>query len=185
MLLALVHGALSHQRHGQLVGIVGALILAEPFGLSLGRGHAGELGLMWRRLAAGASLIALIALGVRMSLPVDPQYSGKAFAAILDRLPPSFQAAPVLNEYRFGGQLIFNGIRPFIDSRADLYGDTFLSRYGRIVALDRAELERTLSEYKITWAIFPADNPVVRLLDLEPGWRRLIEDDSIVIQARH
>ncbi len=87
------------------------------------------------------------------------------FSAALEAVPFSLRAQPVLNEYGLGGQLIFNGVRPFIDSRADLYGDEFLARYRRIDAADRAELERTLSEYHITWTIFPASHPVVSVMD--------------------
>ena len=99
-------------------------------------------------------------------------------------MPLSLRAQPVLNEYGLGGQLIFNGVRPFIDSRADLYGDEFLARYRRLNAADRAELERTLSEYHITWTIFPAGHPIVSVMDERAGWRRLVDADGIVIHAR-
>ncbi len=38
MLLGLIHGALSHARNEQLLGLLGMLILAEPLGASLARG---------------------------------------------------------------------------------------------------------------------------------------------------
>ncbi len=184
ILLGLIHGALSHARHEQLLGIVGVLIVAEPFGASLGRGCAEASRRAWRSLAAGAALVALVALAGRIALPLGPERSGAAFAALLDRVPPALRARPVLNEYGLGGQLIFDGVRPFIDGRADLYGDAFLMRYQRIVAPDRAELERALVEYGIVWTIFPANHPVVQVLDQEPGWRRLVAGDGIVIHAR-
>jgi hypothetical protein len=184
MLLGLIHGALSHVRHEQLLGIVGVLILAEPFGICLARGRAEALGWGWRRLAAGAVLIALTALGGRLALPLGPDRTGAAFATTLDHVPPSLREQPVLNEYGLGGQLIFDGVRPFIDSRADLYGDAFLIRYRRIVVPDRAELERALSEYKIVWTIFRSDHPIIQMLDQEPGWRRLAEGNGIVIHVR-
>lgn len=189
ILLGLVHGALSHIRHQQLLGIVGVLVLAEPFGSSPGRGGAEAAGdfvarRAWRRLIPCAALVALAALAGRMALPLGPERSGAAFAATLDRLPPSLRARPVLNEYSLGGSLIFNGIRPFIDSRADLYGDAFLTRYSRIIRPDRAELARALSDYGIAWTIFPAASPLVGVLDHEPGWRRLVKADGIVIHTR-
>jgi hypothetical protein len=184
ILLGLVHGALLHARHQQLLGIVGALVLAESFGTSLACGPAAASGRVWRRLAPCAVLVALAALAGRMALPLGPERSGAAFAHTLDRLPPSLRAQPVLNDYSLGGKLIFNRIRPFIDSRADLYGDAFLTRYSRIVAPDRAEFERTLAEYGIMWTIFPAGNPLVQVLDEEPGWRRLVEEGGIVIHTR-
>jgi hypothetical protein len=182
--LGLVHGALSHTRHQQLLGIVGALVLAEPFGASLTCRCAEASGRAWRRLAPCAALAALAALTGRMALPLAPEHTGAAFAAMLDRLPPGLRARPVLNEYSFGGKLIYNGVRPFIDSRADLYGDAFLARYRQIILPDRAELARSRSEYGIVWTIFPAASPLVQVLDQDPGWRRLVEEDGIVIHTR-
>jgi hypothetical protein len=186
IILGLVHSALSHVRNEQLLGLVGALILAEPIGTSLGRGGAANLGTAaWRRLAAAAVLVTAVALAGRLAWPLNPERTGAAFAATLEQhVPPALRAKPVLNDYSLGGQLIFQGVRPFIDGRADLYGDTFLARYWRIILPDRDALHHALAEYGIAWTIFPADAPVVQLLDHEPGWRRLTEADGLVIHAR-
>jgi hypothetical protein len=235
MLLGLVHGALAHARNGQLLGLVGAVILAEALGACLRRGHAAD-GVAGpahaepraatalaapahavlpaaapsfaapsfavraaasiaakapptarRRLRAAtmaAGGLAIAALGARFALPLPPARTGAAFAATLAQLPAALRAAPVLNAYELGGALIFNGVRPFIDSRADLYGDDFLARYHRIVAPDRAALETTLARYRIAWTIFPAADPVVALLDQEPGWHRLLTRDGVAVQVR-
>jgi hypothetical protein len=183
MLLLLVHGALSHGRHQQLLGILGALILAEPLGRGLAPRGVAAAGAAWQALAAGSALLAVGALAVRMVLPLDPDRSGATFAAVLDRVPPALRARPVLNDYGLGGALIFNGVRPFIDSRADLYGDAFIGRYQDIVAPNRTTLERVLADYRIAWAIFPSQAPIVQLLDQEPGWRRLTETDGIAVFA--
>jgi hypothetical protein len=184
LFLGLVHAALSHSRNEQLLGLVGVLIVAEPMGASLGRGAAEPFGPAWRRLPAASVLLVLAALVVRFTLPLSPERTGAAFAATIDAVPPALRAQPVLNEYGLGGDLIFAGIRPFIDSRADLYGDAFLTRYHRIAAPDRTELDRTLSEYHIAWTIFPAGHPIVAVMDERPGWRRLIASDGIVIHVR-
>jgi hypothetical protein len=185
MLVGFIHGALSHARNGQLLGIVGGLILAEPFGRCLARDRVEAPDAAWLRPAAVVALVALTAaLAGRIALPLGPERTGAAFIATLELVPPSLRARPVLNEYGLGGELIFNGVRPFIDSRADLYGDAFLSHYRRIVSPDRAELERALSKYGIAWTIFPSDYPVVQILNQEPGWRRLVEVDGIVIHER-
>ncbi|HEX3399548.1 MAG TPA: hypothetical protein VHT74_04385 [Acetobacteraceae bacterium] len=184
MFLALIHGALSHARHGQLLAIVGTLILAEPFGASLGRGGAEAPGLAWRWCSVGAVLIAVTALVVRVSLPLAPERTGVTLATTLEAVPPLLRARPVLNEYGLGGQLIFNGVRPFIDGRTDLYGDTFVYRYHRAVSPDRSELERTLSDYRIEWTIFPSTHPIVAMMDGLPGWRRLVDAEGTVIHVR-
>jgi len=184
ILLGLIHGALLHARNEQLLGIVGVLILAEPLGRSLGRGRAQELGPPWRLGAFGAVMVAAIALALRIAVPLSPERTGAAFAAALELVPAELRGQPVLNEYGLGGELIFDGVRTFIDSRADLYGDAFLSRYRSIVAPDRGALDRALSEYGIAWTIFPVGDRIITLLDQEPGWRRLIEADGVVVHAR-
>jgi hypothetical protein len=80
--------------------------------------------------------------------------------------------------------LIFNGVRPFIDSRADLYGDAFLARYHRLAVADRTEINRTIREYSIAWTMFPSGHPMVQAMDGRPGWRRLVAANGIVIDAR-
>jgi hypothetical protein len=184
LFLGLVYAALSHGRNGQLLGIVGVLILAEPLGASLGRGAAKPLVRAWRHLSRAAAILAVAALPLRIAVPLDPDRSGAAFAATLGAVPPALRARPVLNEYGFGGQLIFAGIKPFIDSRADLYGDAFLMRYHRMAATDRGELDRTLSQYGIAWTIFPVSHPLVAVMDERTGWRRLVDTNGIVIHAR-
>ncbi len=184
LLLGLIHGALSHIRNEQLLGIAGALILAEPIGDNLGRGRSAVLHGAWRVMAAGAALIAIAALMVRLILPLSPDRTGATFQATLDAIPAALRRQPVLNEYSLGGLLIFNGVRPFVDSRADLYGDGFLTRYHRMISPDRAELERTLSEYGIAWTIFPAQQPVVAILDRLPSWHRLSGTGDIAVHVR-
>jgi hypothetical protein len=184
ILLALIHGALTHARNEQLLGIVGALVLAEPLGVSLGRGHAVTLGRRWRSLMTGTALLAAAALAIRVVLPLSPERTEAAFATTLENVPPSLRTKPVLNEYGLGGQLIFQGVRPFIDSRADLYGDAFLTQYRRIASPEQEALDRALSDYGIDWTIFPAGHRIIPLLDREPGWRRLIERGGLIIHVR-
>jgi hypothetical protein len=182
--LVLIHGALTHARNEQLLGIVGALILAEPLGSCLGRGRAVILGRRWYPLMAGTALLAVLALAIRILVPLNPERTEAAFAATLETVPPSLREKPVLNEYGLGGQLIFQGVRPFIDSRADLYGDGFLTRYRHIASPEQKALDDALSEYDIAWTIFPTGHRIIPLLDREPGWRRLIERYGLIIHVR-
>jgi hypothetical protein len=184
MLLGLIHGALTHARNEQLLGIAGVLILAEPLGVSLGRGCAVKLGAAWRHLAIGTALVAVIALVVRGAVPLGPDRTGADFAATMDHVPAPLRAKPVLNDYSLGGKLIFQNMRPFIDSRADLYGDAFLSRFRRIIWPEHDALESALSQYGIAWTIFPSTQRIVWMMDHEPGWHRLIEVDGLVIHVR-
>jgi hypothetical protein len=185
LLLGLIHFALAHGRYEQVLGIVGVLVLAEPLGASLARGGARASDRRWRYLSAGMTMVAVVALAARIALPLSPERTGAAFSATLDAVPPSLRAQPVLNEYGLGGQLIFAGVRPFIDGRADLYGGTFLGQYVvGITSGDHSALDRALSEYGIAWTVFPAGHAMIAVMDEKPGWRRLVDRNHTIIHVR-
>jgi hypothetical protein len=183
MFLGLVHGALAHARDEQLLAIVGAMILAEPLGATLRKGDAPAFGDVWRLAAAGGAILAAVALAARLVVPLRPETELAAFSAMLERLAPGLRARPVLNEYGLGGRLIFNRVAPFIDSRADLYGDAFITRYQAIITPRRVDLERALSEYGVCWTLFRSGDPIVAMLDDEPRWTRIVQANGLVIHV--
>ena len=91
---------------------------------------------------------------------------------------------PVLNDHAFGGYLIFQGIKVFIDGRADFYGDAFIKRYAQAVTLVSDQLPQLLDEYHIAWTLFAPERPAVQLLDHLPGWHRLYGDGVAVVHVR-
>jgi len=91
---------------------------------------------------------------------------------------------PVLNDYGFGGYLIFSGIAPFIDGRAELYGDDFFRQYVDAMLLQNGELPQLLDRYGIAWTLIEPQRPAVVLLDHLSGWRRLYADDVAVVHVR-
>ena len=181
LFLGLIHAALSHGRNEQLLGLAGTIILVEPLGRALGRGAAAPIPRFW---TAAAFALALAAVGARFVAPPGPDRGGAAIEAALDQLPPGFRTKPVLNEYGLGAGLIWHGVRPFIDSRADLYGDAFLTRYRLATWPDRAALDALLADFRIAWTIFPSGHPILSTLDSEPGWRRAIDAGGFVIHTR-
>jgi len=178
LLLGLLYLALAHLRHQMILAVIAPLLLAEPLGRD------------FKPLARAAQpivplcFVALLGLmiAVRTVWPVVRSDAPSTPASALSHVPAA--AGPVLNDYAFGGYLIFSGVRPFIDSRADLYGDAWLSRYAAIISPDRAALEETLRAFKIGWTIFNPASPAVPLLDSMPGWRRLYADGIAVIHIR-
>jgi len=195
MILLLLHMALSHERNTELLGFLSPLLIAKPLALHLRAlgGKARALGLdgtlpsMPRRAAAVTTLA--IVLG----------YFGTAFAFDLGGFHPNGRVAPeaalaavrnagitghVLNSEVLGGFLIFEGVPPFIDGRADMYGDDFMMRFK--IARDRSpdELAKLLKEYDVTWTIFPPDTEAVKFIDAMPGWTRLYSDENVVVQYR-
>jgi hypothetical protein len=185
LIIALIAMALQHSRHQALLGILAPMLLAKPIAAAVGAGSiAGE-----RRRAATTAIAvtvagALMIAAARLLAPIERVDSSSAPISALHAVPPDLRAKPVLNDYGFGGYLIFAHVRPFIDGRAELYGDAMLSLYGRLQAGDPAAVESTLERYAIAWTIFPPDARIVAILDRAPGWRRLYADSVAVVQAR-
>jgi len=183
LLLVLLHMALQHNRHVILAALVGAMVLAEPLGAAFQptKPEAEPVGAgAWLMFGIGA--FALIAL--RMAVPYVRSDDAVTPAAAIEHVPVALRAKPVLNEYGFGGYLIFRGIKPYIDSRADLYGDAFLEHYARIMRPDTAALDSTLRESHIAWTIQPPEGPLVAWLDARRDWKRLYADQFAVIHVR-
>ena len=94
--------------------------------------------------------------------------------------------ASVLNDYDFGGYLDFVGIAPFIDGRAELYGERYVLRHDRALSLQHLpDFLRLLEEYRsIQVTLLAPSTPAVGLLDRLPDWKRAYADDIAVVHMR-
>ncbi|MEI9990710.1 MAG: hypothetical protein WDM86_11785 [Rhizomicrobium sp.] len=178
LLLALAALAFLHARHQIVFAVAAPLLLAQPLARALGERREAA-----SRRPAALALIGVLALcALRLSLPVTRGDSPVTPASALADVPARLRTLPVLNDYAFGGYLIFSGVKPFIDSRAELYGEAALENYA---ALGRPDVLRaTLRRYAIRWSILSPSSPVVAELDATPGWRRLHADRYAVVQFR-
>ena len=187
ILIGVLHFALEHRRHQLLAGLVGGLVLAEPLGHALGAMPAVVQArkMAWKCLEWRA-LIVLIALltVIRIAQPVKNSVVPPSPAAALDHVPVDLAAMPVLNDVRFGGYLIYRGIRPFVDGRIELYEDKFMTEYLEMMLPDRMRLERTIKNRDIRWTVMPATSPAIAAMDTLPGWRRLYADQVAIVHVR-
>lgn len=158
------------------------LLLAEPLAAMMHQ-HGLPQRLRWTHVAAFAIVLAAFA-GLRLASPATRGDDGFTPASALAQVPAAILHAPVLNEPRFGGYLIFNDIRPFIDSRNAFYGEPFVLRYERMTRPDEDFLAASLIRYRIRWTIFAPGNPVVRAMDGMKGWHRLYSDPVAVVHVR-
>lgn len=183
LLLLLTYLAFKQVRHVLLFGITAPLLVAEPLGEALQRPLPKPP--VWARAAAIAAACAGLALaGLRLAWPVRLADSPVAPAAALSRVPDAVRAGPVFNAYAFGGYLIFEGVRPYIDSRAEVYGDPFRARYLRLASGDAALFARELEARRIDWTLLEPASPLIAVLDRTPGWRRLYSDRFAVVHVR-
>jgi len=179
ILLGLVWLALSHSRHQMLLGVTAPILLAAPLAASWpARSQSGNA-----LFASAAALGFLVLIAARLAFPVARGDDAVSPATAMAHIPRFVRETPVLNDYAFGGFLIWNGVKPFIDSRADLYGDIFLENYAAITEPDKDALAASLAYYHVRWTIFSAHAPVVKLLDATPGWHRFYADQLAVVHV--
>ncbi|MGH6890152.1 MAG: hypothetical protein ACREHF_13320 [Rhizomicrobium sp.] len=181
LILALAALWLQHARYGILLGITGAVLTAAPLAGALKSSPAMLERRAGARLAyASFAAMFVVLAALRVAWPVKHVDDS---AAALAAVPASVAKLPVFNNYAFGGLLIFDGIRPSVDSRADLYGDAWLDRYARAIDGDENTVNTLFRNYRIAWTMLEPGDPLVSALDRRPGWRRIYADAHTVIQA--
>lgn len=183
VVIGLLHFALAQIRNADLLAMLAPLYLAAPLGRKFG-GPTGDDAAGSSRgltLAAFAGLIAVSAAALARDIRPAPIITPQAAIAQADLA----KAGPVLNDYSFGGYLIFAGIPTFIDGRGELYGGPFIDRYNRAVALvDLGDFLKLLDEYKIGATLLAPRTPAVAMLDRLPQWQRVYSDDVAVVHKR-
>ena len=188
LLLGLLHLALSQRRHVDVLGLLGPLVLAQPLAAQVGSAEERADGpsASSSALASGVLMACLTALTLAFSTtgPWAPRAQNSpagALAAI-----KAHNAGPILNDYDYGGYLIYAGVRPFIDGRTDqLYGEAFLVRYYRAVTLSNLDdFVHLLDEYHIGATLLFPTTAAVGLLDRMDEWQRVYADDHAVVHVR-
>jgi len=193
VLLGLMHFALAQMRNADLLAVLAPIYLAAPlarqFGARAGDDAAGS--------ARGVNLTAfnmtafnmtalgmmIVATGLALARDVRPPPQNTPAAAVADA--DLAKAGPVLNDYSFGGYLVFAGIPTFIDGRGELYGGPFIARYNRDVSLaDLPDFLKLLDQHKFGATLLAPDTPAVALLDRLPDWQRVYSDDVAVVHKR-
>lgn len=129
-------------------------------------------------------MLAVPLLLVRAMWPVVPDNNAANPRRLIAAVPASLRGQPVFNGYSFGGPLILAGIKPYIDGRSDMYGDSFVLDYSRIMDGDPARFSAAVKRYNIRWTMLPAGTRLTRELDTSTSWRRLYADRVGVIHVR-
>ena len=184
LVAGLLFSTMQHVRNAQLFGILVPLLIADAMGPAGTMQVPLKLSLPeWVPIWL-AGTVAALSLAFRIGLPMERIDEGGYASAALASVPADLRGKPVLNEYGFGGLLIFDGVKPFIDGRADLYGDAFLDTYLSIVHSKGDMLDEVLCRYGVEWTMFGPDTVVPALMDRTPGWHRIYSDKVAVIHAR-
>jgi hypothetical protein len=182
LLLFILHMTLQHQRHELVLAAIAPLLLAEPIGRAFNRTPRPA-----RMTPRARAILAVAVAGIavtRLAIPFARHDDAITPMTALARLPASLKAQPVFNAYNFGGYLIFSGVKPFIDGRADMYGDAYVKRYAQINNGEQPALDQALKDYKFTWSITQPREGIVAALKAKPGWKEIYRDKYAVVVAR-
>jgi len=180
LLLALAHMALQHRRHEALLAVSGVLLMADAVA-SRSRSTpapADRYGTLVFVSAASAALL------LRLCLPIALADSQVAAPSAIAHVPPQVRSRPVFNSYEFGGFLIFSGIAPYIDGRADMFGPRFLNDYVVLLSPDPDRFRTVVERYGIGWTLLRPGEPLVKMLDRTCGWHRIHSDNTAVVHVR-
>lgn len=198
IVLGLVHLALKHHRNMAILGLVSPFVMAGPMARQWARSATGgrdaeRLDRWFRALAIPARPVAVVlalslsmlALGAIVPARGPAPQPGITPEAALRAARAAGVQGEVLNEYSFGGYLIFQGVKVFLDGRSDLYGDDLLRRSAMALSLREPQALRALLEdYRIGWTLLIPGTPAIASLDVMPGWERVYADDVAVVHRR-
>lgn len=198
LLLGLLFMALQHARNIALLGLLAPFILARPVAAlwrrlpSAGGSSSAldrALASLSKRASTATVCVALVAValtaGIALHLrrPHPPEYA--APRAALDAILARGAGDRILNDYGFGGYLIYRGVPVFMDGRADLYGDAFLRRAVEALSLTPGgHLGELLRTYRISAILLRPSWPAVRLLNQMPDWKRVYVDEGAIAYVR-
>ena len=172
--------AIDHSRHQALFAIVGSLaVLQRAFPVGERETESGN-----RPIFAVLVIAVLTLAAARLAIPYQRGDSRTYPVSALAALPPVLKSRPVLNSYSFGGPLILHGIAPYIDGRADMYGDAFTLEHDRMIQGDIAAFRSAADRWHLRWTILQTGTPLIARLDREPGWRRIYADRWAVVHVR-
>lgn len=174
LLVGLSAMAIMHARHQMLFAIVGLLVVLPVLNPAAApRPFLPRVNWFW---PAAALLVA-----VRLAVPYQFKEHSSYPLTLLAKVPEEIRRQPVYNEYSQGGPLVMLGIRPYIDGRADMYGDDFTFRSRDINRGDIVKFREDVARYGIRWAVVEFDDGIKPKLEREPGWRKFAEDRHAAI----
>ncbi|HEV2596085.1 MAG TPA: hypothetical protein VGU01_12885 [Sphingomicrobium sp.] len=174
LLIALAGLAFSQVRHQSWFIIVAACVVPPLLSSQASRAAS------WRWLVV-ATIPLLLLRGV---LPITPAENAANPRQLIAAVPASLQAQPMFNSYTFGGPLILAGMHPYIDGRADMYGDAFVLNYSRIMDGDVSRFDAAVRRYGIRWTMLPTNSVLAQMLDRSPEWKRIYVDRVGTIHVR-
>ena len=188
LLLLLLYMALQHMRQEFILAATAPLLLANSFAKPQGSELADFAApIPYKAMLVPAAVFAVFFLGItawRLAWHETRTDQTTVPVSALNHVPPELRGKPVFNDYSFGGWLILQGVKPFMDGRSDMYGDDLLRLYIEVNDGDRKAFNTASNRFHMQWTILAPSSPLVKVLDTMPGWHRIYADKWAVVQSR-
>jgi hypothetical protein len=186
LLLGMLHMALFQSRATEILALLAPLVLAVPLAKQIGGAEASNSNAPPPRglLFAGVAIVLIAGTVAYASVTrFEPNARQSPVAAVATLKKMNFTR--VFNDYDFGGYLIANGVAPFVDGRAEIYGEKFFIDHNNASELiEPNTLFRLLDEYRIEATLMRTQSPATKLLDHIDGWQKVYADDIATIHVR-
>lgn len=177
-----------HVRFFPLFGIVAAPALATPIARLFPRfarsPWAPGATAHWAAAAglAASCVSTWLVLTLAPKPAPNPDFTAAAALEAARDLPVS---GHVFNDYGFGGYLIFNGVKTFIDGRAELYfNGLFMETHDAEAATNDAAFLSLLDKYDVGWALLASHDMGAQKLRRSTNWKEIFTDDHSVVFVR-
>lgn len=136
-------------------------------------------------MAIGAVAVLAVSRGPAMEFP-EARFPVRAVERNGEWLAPAGWMPRVLTSDQWADYLIYRLYprqRVFFDGRSDFYGPSLGAEYREMLAAG-AGWRDAMRRHGFERALLPRDWPLSTMLDREPGWRRVYQDDAGVLFVR-
>jgi hypothetical protein len=177
--------SLPHRRMLFLFGILAAPVISRLFAQAWDRYNPQR-----DNSTAAAVTLAFVVGVIALSFPsrrmLDQEVEKANPIKALQFLRTSGLTGPMLNEYVFGGYLIWAAPehKVFVDGRSDVFEWTGVLAEYKDWSLLESDSKLLLDNYHIRVCLLSRTAPMTRVLPLLPGWKKVYSDDLAVIFAR-
>jgi hypothetical protein len=197
LLLVTGFGALRSVRHIPIFALIAAPVVARNlWAIMVSRGwekwftkpEAPAMGMaLVINLVLLLSPMGVACLRVGHFVAYQQKYEAKNYPQrAVDFLAEKQLNGPIYNQYGWGGYLIkrlYPTYRVYIDGRADVYGDAFMTEAMRTYD-GREGWRGPLDRLSVTTVLVSPDAPLASLLRTDGEWKTAYEDEQAVIFTR-
>lgn len=143
---------------------------------------------------AFANWLLLLLVGLTVALKSLMIYPDRVNEEIIQRTMPvgaveylkeTKPAGRLFNTYNWGGYLLWAlpEYPVFIDGRTDLYSDEIINEWMQVMRAE-AGWEKVLDDYQVNLILIERASLLRRILEINPGWNQVYEDELAVMFLR-